>query len=791
MQEAMKTPGGELSPVDARTGKPVELAMQRLVLTGTILPVGARLEVQHVFAVAEDRPHEVVYSFMLPRDAALRRFRLEGPGFTAHSELKPAAEADRAYEKGLELGHLATFTRTHRDGVANLALGNLRGDDVVTVVLELLAGVEPSDDGYRFRFPFTMAPSYHARARVAALPEGGSIELPEDGFGDVLLPDFRTDATGLHEIGFALDVAAPLDGVEVASPSHPIRVGVRDGGLRVSLATSGEVPDRDLVLDVDVERPRIFALGGVAGDGKRHFGVVVPSTELGERQSEPRSVVFLLDRSGSMGGEPMEQARRALTACLATLGEEDRFGIVAFDSTTEAFSGALEPASRERRDAAAHWLERIDARGGTELALGVSAAARLLDDGGGDVFVLTDGQVFGTEDVLASVQKTGARLHTLGIGSASQDRFLTLLARRTGGVSRFVTPRERVDMAALDLFASISRPVATGLEVEAGGMKICDLRPEPPSAVLSGTPVVLWGESRRKTGGHLELKWTRKGEESSLRIALELDGSGQGETVRLLRGARLITDAESAMGGMAADGAAGRRTAKRLNSRLVSLSRTFGLASRAMALVAVVEREGDRPGELPVTRVVPVGLPEGMRPEGVFELPVVACYERLLREAEIGCLSQLASPDFFIAEAHDALDRESFDFEYEVRPDPLLELLTHLEPDGGASGDTPEERILATVLTLLAAAAEGSTERRGPYRAHIIRMLSFLATHRLGDLDPEKRRSVEAAIEAVRTGKVTRARWLELARDLILEAEPGAASKAWESLSEAAARGQL
>jgi len=75
--------------------------------------------------------------------------------------------------------------------------------------------------------------------------------------------------------------------------------------------------------------------------------------------------------------------------------------------------------------------------------------------GTGDILIITDGQVFGTETILAEARATGIRLSSLGIGTASQDRFLTLLARETGGVSRFVTPRERIDVSAVELFASM------------------------------------------------------------------------------------------------------------------------------------------------------------------------------------------------------------------------------------------------------------------------------------------------------------------------------------------------
>src|SRR5207253_7305614 len=130
----------------------------------------------------------------------------------------------------------------------------------------------------------------------------------------------------------------------------------------------------------------------------------------------------------------------------------------------------------------------VNARGGTELAAGVQQAARVLGSEG-DILILTDGQVSGTEKILAETRGTEIRVSCLGIGSASQDRFLSLLARETGGVSRFVTARERVDLAAVDLFASMGRPVASGLKATG------DINPEPPAAVFAGTPVLLFGET--------------------------------------------------------------------------------------------------------------------------------------------------------------------------------------------------------------------------------------------------------------------------------------------------------
>src|ERR1700687_3106304 len=105
----MSSTATSFAPLAAATGEPVQLAMQRLWLTGQVLPAGARLTVQHVFQSAEDKPLEVIYSFPLPRDAALRSFRVTGDGFEAHSELKDTEEAVKAFEKGIADGSLSTL----------------------------------------------------------------------------------------------------------------------------------------------------------------------------------------------------------------------------------------------------------------------------------------------------------------------------------------------------------------------------------------------------------------------------------------------------------------------------------------------------------------------------------------------------------------------------------------------------------------------------------------------------------------------------------------------------------
>jgi len=755
-------------PVAARTQAPIRLAMQRLWLSGKLLPAGARLIVQHVFRSDEEQPLEVIYSFPLPRDAALRGFRITGDGFEAHSELRQREEAVKAYEKGIADGSLSALARQYGDGVVNLTVGNIRPHETVKLYLDLLAGVELRDDGFRFRYPFALAPSYHSRMRAAVVAGEGEMELPADEFGDVILPRFREDGGSLHEVGFDLEVLHQLPVDEIGSPSHSIRVKQNGAApTHVSLSTEKDVPNRDLVLDVRYRENAAQVLAGPTAEGRRNFAAVVPSSLFGTKSATPRRIAIVVDRSGSMNGEPMAQAKKAIEACLALLSPEDSFCLVAFDNQVEAMDRSLQPGNREQRERARSFLKQVDARGGTELAEGVSAAARILD-GSGDLLILTDGQVAGTERILQQARAAKVRLFTLGIGSASQDRFLSLLARETGGISRFVTPRERVDMAAVDLFASIGQPVASELKTTG------NIQPQAPQHVFAGSPVLLFGELEPGADEKVELTW----QGGRLTLAVPPGDAATGEAVRLLQGSRLITDWEIRYPGEEAVAALEKRKQSRVAARLQELSTTYGLVSREMSLVAVVKRTGDRPGELPETRVVPVGIAQdtpfgayfGRPPAGVLQAamaippsmptpkPVSACY--YAPESAAAPVPPAEAPMQSSRPLRDWL-RFGKKTESAPPPDDLVDLAAQLEPDGGMPGQTPGERAARTVAALFAFVAAGHTKSSGAFRLHVARLLKFLQS--AGGVSVNEQRLLDRARTAADSGRVPEGRWQELA----------------------------
>ncbi len=179
-----------------------------------------------------------------------------GEGFSVISELRKTTDAESYYDLAMAEGRLTSLAQQYRDGLVNLAVGNLQPGETVWVELDLLAGLDVRDDGWRFRFPFTLAPLYHRKARaLESRPDVGKLELPGEPDGGIL-PTWLWDARDLHRIGFELRLALPTPLRALRSPTHRIEVRQEtDAEVLVRLATDADAPNRDLVLEATSRDP--------------------------------------------------------------------------------------------------------------------------------------------------------------------------------------------------------------------------------------------------------------------------------------------------------------------------------------------------------------------------------------------------------------------------------------------------------------------------------------------------------------------------------------------------------
>jgi hypothetical protein len=237
----------------------------------------------------------------------------------------------------------------------------------------------------------------------------------------------------------------------------------------------------------------------------------------------------------------------------------------------------------------------------------------------------------------------------------------------------------------------------------------------------------------------------------------------------------------------------GSESSTRRNARdvkeLEQLSMKFGLASRAMSLLAVVERVGDQGGVMPTTQVVPVGMPQdtafGAYFKGAGATDFVSS-PLLYEDSAMAYTSRasLFSRSHQAPRAFKAKQQELFDSpQLEIPEDLLLELASRLEPDGGMRSDNDEERLSLTLVALLCFLAEGHTVASGTFRSHVERLQTFVKNYPTAKLADDRRKILSAIIALVQSGRSLPGNWFLTAK-AFLEKRPPPSGDLWKQIQD-------
>lgn len=174
--------------------------------------------------------------------------------------------------------------------------------------------------------------------------------------------------------------------------------------------------------------------------------VEVVAPELEERtEATPTALVVVLDRSGSMGGERLQHAKRALQDVVERLSPADSFGLVVFDHqvSVPVPAGPLADKAAVRRA-----IEAVHPGGSTDLGAGLVEGlrqARRLDAGTGvRLLLVSDGHANqGVVDADVLGGHVGRHLEhrvttsTLGMGLGYDETLLSAIARAGSGNEHF------------------------------------------------------------------------------------------------------------------------------------------------------------------------------------------------------------------------------------------------------------------------------------------------------------------------------------------------------------------
>ncbi len=598
------------------------LPLAALEVEARVTGLEVATELRQTFVNHTHEAIEATYIFPMPDRAAVHRFRMEVAGRVVEGLIDERGRARETYDNAIAAGQRAAIAEEDRPGVFTLRVGNLVPGDHAIITLSMVGPLPVEDGEVTYAFPLVVAPRYIPGAALGGDQAGAGTEGDTDRVPDasrisppVLLPGFPSP------VRLALAVIVDGAGLPISSlrsSLHEVHAAPEGAGWRIELRP-GERLDRDFILrwTVGDSALRTGAVWAPDEDGEGATAVITLVPPAGAAaQGRPRDVVLVIDRSGSMDGWKMVAARRAAARIVDTLGERDRFAVLAFDNSIEApkdLGPHLVSGGDRNRFRAVEFLSSVTSRGGTELAEPLELASRLLagkDDRDRVLVLVTDGQVGNEDEILRRLAPGlgNVRVFTLGIDQAVNAGFLRRLAAVGGGACELVESEDRLDEVMAKIHRRVATPVLIDVSISAEGLDLSTQAPRRLPAVFAGAPLVVrarW-RGRPRPGQVIELRGRLPaGTEYVEKIALDSARPGAAIAQSWARGH--IRDLEDQYAAGASNKAAVERA-------IVAVSLRHRVLSRFTAFVAV-DKQIVNPGGNPKVITQPVEQPAGWAEE--------------------------------------------------------------------------------------------------------------------------------------------------------------------------------
>jgi Ca-activated chloride channel homolog len=444
-----------------------------------------RYEITETFVNRGSRIGEADFMFPLPKGAAFQDLKLSINGEMVAGETMSADRARQIYEE---------IVRRQRDP----ALLEWMGYGLLRARIFPIAPGEEKKVVVRFQ--------------TVAQREGDALRVDYFRGTRSVQPEMNRDPEG--RTSFVLTYPNdPMYGTAY-SPTHSIfeqRYGSESSGdgdrsfasYRGGSVRRVEVRDArgEVTLLIPIRRSTSAAISLLANapgndDG---FALITLSPPAIRPRAVPRDLTFVIDVSGSMSGQKIEQARAAGKQILRTLSPMDRFRLIDFSSDVRTFRNDFSTATRENIGAAERYLDQLDAEGSTNIAGALDEALSAPVQAGRlpIVLFLTDGQpTVGERDasvIAANVakQRGSRRLFTFGVGADLNVSLIEQLALEGRGTASFVRPEESVERAVGIVASRLTSPLVTDVRVHADGVRLLKMHPSGPVDIFAGEDLVI------------------------------------------------------------------------------------------------------------------------------------------------------------------------------------------------------------------------------------------------------------------------------------------------------------
>lgn len=588
-----------------------------------------RTELIQRFVNPTDEWVEAVYVFPLPEKSSVDHLRLVVGERVIEGQIMERKKARKTHEKAKREGRRSGLINQQRPNIFTTRVANIGPGEEIRVEIGYQQRVLQRESTFSLRFPMVVGPRYipgipvgqgeKKRDEAPYIQEAGEGWSPDtDQVSDAskITPPVDLVGNKSPEMFIEVDLAAGFEIGNLISRYHDVVREKRANDHYLIRLRGAVSANRDFVLEW---RPQSgtkveASLFSETLDNQQYMLLMLmpPESEKAGQLEVPREMVFVLDISGSMAGSSIVQAKGAVDLALSRLRPTDSFELIVFNDSASAFFGSPVPATAESVGIARQYLQKVEARGGTEMA----DAVKLALDGSHhheklrQVIFLTDGAVGNEKQLFDLINKRlgDSRLFPIGIGSAPNAHFMRQSAILGRGSYTFIGSAREVKEKMDELFTRLESPVLTDLKLALGGAEEgVEIYPNPIPDLYRGEPVVVafksdWQTESLTLGGREGKKlWSQRLSTKEFGERPGIAGLWAREKIEnLMRQLSLGAQQDA------------------VRQEIVETGLKHHIVSKYTSLIAVDE-EVVGPGKKPVTTsTVPTALPAGWKASAVF-----------------------------------------------------------------------------------------------------------------------------------------------------------------------------
>lgn len=611
----------------------------------------ARVTVTQTFHNPYDEKIEAVYVFPLPHTAAIDDMTMTVGERQIVGLIKRRAEAQALYQEAIEQGKTASLLEQERPNIFTQSVGNIQPNDAVRIEISYVDVLDYDMGAYEFHFPMVVGPRYIPGTPTSKMPElpnelkgkVGESEAPLDAPLDgadpsgtgvapdtdrvpdasritppVLKPGYRT----AHDISLSvlLDAGVPIQDIQIVN--HKADVDRMDAsGAAAVLSPADSIPNKDFVMKYAVvgEKPEMAVLAHSKGPEQGYFMLMIqPKLDVELAEAPPREIVFLVDVSGSMRGEPTQKVKETMHHFLRLTKRKDTVQVITFSNRADKLFEKPVPATQANIEHALNFTQQMRGSGGTEM---LNAIKLVLNEPVDQervriVVMLTDGYIGNEAEIIAEIDRRAGdqiRFSAIGIGTSPNRYLIDGVAKHGGGLADVIELNTDPGPLVAQISERIHRAQLAKIQIDWNGLSVYETYPRRIPELWAGRPVLMFG--RYGAGGRQKIELAGSAEGKPLKYKLHVtlpDTQSAHDVLSKVWARKKIEDISAQL--HAAD-------APEIIEEITNIALTHRLMTQYTSFVAVDENDRqpiNQEAKAPRQVVVPVPLPEGTDYQGFY-----------------------------------------------------------------------------------------------------------------------------------------------------------------------------